>query len=468
VWTRDLVQSVTALVAAGDAETARRALTYLAASQQNDGGFPQNAWIDGEPYWTGIQLDEVALPVLLTRRLFREGALEGFDPYPMVLAAAGYLLHHGPATEQDRWEEVGGYSPATLANNVAALVCAAAFARERGDAATGRLLEEYADFVERHIERWTVTTEGALVPGISRHYIRILPVEIHDPHPDEDPNRGQIILANTRPGDRYRYEAKDIVDAGFLELVRFGVRQADDPLIVDSLQVVDAVLRVETPCGPAWHRYNHDGYGQRDDGGPFQGWGRGRAWPLLTGERGHYELAAGRDARPYARALEAFASSTGLLPEQVWDEADRPEIHMYRGRPTGAAMPLMWAHAEYIKLVRSIRDGRVFDLVPEVYERYARQARLPRRALDFWKLNRQITSISPGVTLRILAPDAFRLHWSADEWQTVRDTESGATAVGVHIVDIDIAPSQRAPIRFTFLWTGPDRWEGRDYIVEVR
>src|SRR4029077_5706944 len=168
---------------------------------------------------------------------------------------------------------------------------------------------------------------------------------------------------------------KDIIDAGFLELVRYGIRQPGDPLIEDSLRVVDAVLKVDTPFGPCWRRYNHDGYGQRPDGKPYQGWGYGHAWPLLTGERGHYELAAGRDVRPFIRAMEGFATSTKLLPEQVWALADQPQSHMYLGRPTGGAMPLAWADAEYIKLVRSAADGEVFDLVSEVAERYRNRNR---------------------------------------------------------------------------------------------
>ena len=160
------------------------------------------------------------------------------------------------------------------------------------------------------------------------------------------------------------------MDAGFLELVRYGIRKAGDPLIEDSLRVVDSVLKVETPYGPCWRRYNHDGYGQRADGGPYQGSGKGRAWPLLTGERGHYELAAGRDPTPYLRALERFASCSGLLPEQIWDEPDRPNQHLFFGKPTGSATPLLWAHAEYIKLLRSAADGKIFDLIPVVAERY--------------------------------------------------------------------------------------------------
>ncbi|MBI3951961.1 MAG: glucan 1,4-alpha-glucosidase [Acidobacteria bacterium] len=465
VWVRDMVNSATGLLAAGNTETPLRALIYLATSQQEDGGFPQNFWINGEPYWRGIQLDEVAFPILLARRLRRENALRDFDPYPMVLRAASYLIRHGPATQQERWEEAGGYSPSTLASNIAALICAACFARERGDEATAQFLEEYADFLECHIEAWTVTTEGTLVPGIKRHYIRIHPVSIYDRCPDEDPNHGMLAIANRPPGTQWAWPAKEIVDAGFLELVRYGIRQPDDPLIADSLRVVDAVLKVDTPFGPCWHRYNHDGYGQREDGGPYQGWGKGRVWPLLTGERGHYELVAGGDIQLFIRAMEGFASPTGLLPEQVWDEPDRPEVHMVLGRPTGSAMPLMWAHAEYIKLLRSAFDGQVFDLIPEVATRY--RTRTSCKALEIWKPNRQVCWVNTKMTLRIQAPAPFRLHWSGDEWRTVRETPSTPTALGIEFVDIPILSTQRAPICFTFFWTASNRWEGRDYEVAV-
>ena len=230
--------------------------------------------------------------------------------------------------------------------------------------------EEYADFLECHVEDWTVTTDGSLLPGIRRHFIRIHPVDADDPDADEDPNHGLLAVRNRAPGTPWQFPAKEVVDGGFLELVRYGIRKPGDPLVEDSLQVVDALLKVHTPFGPAWRRYNHDGYGQQENGGPYRGWGKGRAWPLLTGERGHYELAAGRDPRPLIRAMEGFASATGLIPEQVWDEADRPEFFMYLGRPTGSAMPLMWAHAEYVKLLRSARDGGVYDRIPSVMARY--------------------------------------------------------------------------------------------------
>ncbi|MGH9321725.1 MAG: glycoside hydrolase family 15 protein [Vicinamibacteria bacterium] len=465
VWTRDLVQSASALLASGNVETPLRALIYLACTQNPDGGFAQNFWIDGDPYWHGVQLDGVAFPILLARRLRDAGALRDFDPYPMVMRAAGYLVREGPATPQERWEENSGYSPSTLAANVAALICASCFARERGDETTARLIEEYADFLVGHIERWTVTTNGTLHPEVRRHFIRIHPVDPGDPTPDENPDAGTLTVRNRPPGRRTEFPATDIVDAGFLELVRYGILKPGDPLVEDSLAVVDRVLEVATPFGPCWRRYNHDGYGQREDGGPFEGWGRGRAWPLLTGERGHYEMAAGRSALPHIRALEGFASETGLLPEQIWDEPDRPTRRLYLGRSTGSAMPLMWAHAEYIKLLRSQRDGKVFDLVPEVAERY--RGPLPQAPLEVWKFNRQPATVPAGFRLRVLAHAAFRLRSTQDGWRHFEDRTSTATALGVHFVDVLIRRAQAAPVAFTFYWMDTGRWEGKNFRVDV-
>jgi glucoamylase len=384
----------------------------------------------------------------------------------MVMRAAAYLVRHGPVTPQERWEEVSGYSPSTLASNIAALICAACFAREKGDEATAKYLEEYADFLECHVDSWTVTTQGTLLPGVARYYIRILPEEPDNPNPDEDPNQGNLMIANRQPGVRNVFPAKEVVDAGFLQLVRYGIRKPSDPIIVDSLKVVDAVLKVETPFGPSWHRYNHDGYGQRKDGGPFVGWGHGGAWPLLTGERGHYELAAGHDARPFIRAMERLASPTGLLTEQVWPQADQPQVHMFLGRPTGSAMPLMWAHAEYIKLLRSFQDGKVSDLIAEVAKRYLGD-RKGRQLFEVWKFTRQARNVKRGYVLRIQAQASFRLHWSNDEWRTAKDTSSSSTTLGVAFVDIPIVEAQQAPIRFTFFWTAGNHWEGRDFMVSI-
>jgi glucoamylase len=466
VWTRDMVNSATGLLAAGNKETPIRALIYLAVSQLDDGGFAQNFWIDGEPYFKAIQLDEIAFPILLAWRLLDEDALRGFDPYPMVLRAARCLTRNGPATQQERWEEASGYSPSTLASNIAALICAASFARHKGDETTAIYLEEYADFLACHIESWTVTAQGTLVPGITKHYIRIHPVDISDSHPDENPNNGMLAIANQPPGCPWSFPAKEIVDAGFLELVRYGIRPADDAIIVNSLRVIDEVLKINTPYGPCWHRYNRDGYGQRPDGGPYVGYGKGRAWPLLVGERAHYELAAGRDVKLLVKAMEGFASATKLLPEQVWDEADAPDKYMFLGRPTGSAMPLMWAHAEYIKLLRSVHDGQVFDFIPAVAERYLGTNKVCRM-MEIWKPNRQPASVKRDYTLRIEFPAPFMLHWTKDEWQNIQDTVAKSTAIGNFFVDIPIDTAQKAPIRFTFRWITDGRWQGYDYKVDV-
>jgi glucoamylase len=475
VWTRDMVQSATGLLACGNNEIPRRALVYLAVSQRADGGFAQNFWVDGTPYWQGLQLDEVAFPVMLAWRVWKAGCLAEFDPYPMVKAAAAFLMNEGPVTLQERWEEASGYSPSTLAAAIATLICAADFARARGEPALAVFIEDHADFLESHLERWTVTTAGALLPGVPRHYIRIHPVAPHDLSPEEDPNNGWLPLANRAPGAPVGYPAKDVVDAGFLELVRYGIRKAGDPLIEDSLRVVDAVLKVDTPFGPCWRRYNHDGYGNTEDGSPFLGWGKGRAWPLLTGERAHYELAAGRDARPYCRALERFGGRGAMLPEQVWDE-DRPDRGMQIGKPTGAAMPLVWAHAEYLRLVRSLADGEVFDRIAPVADRYL--MRKGRHDLEVWKPGRQVRTVARGETLRVEAPGAFRLKWTLDRWKTHTDTAAIDSGIGIHYVDIAVDRAQRIPIHFTFCWLAAvtlrafersaDSWEGRDYVVDVR
>ncbi|MEZ6097756.1 MAG: glycoside hydrolase family 15 protein [Pirellulaceae bacterium] len=465
VWTRDMVNSATGLLASGNTETPFRALVYLACSQLSDGGFYQNFWIDGEPYWTGVQLDEVAFPILLAWKLREADSLVDFDPWPMVRAAAGYLVRQGPATPQERWEESSGYSPSTLASNIAALTCAAMFAMDRGETQLARYLHEYADFLECHIEDWTVTTEGTIVEDIPKHYIRIHPVDVNDQCPNEDANTGMLWIKNRAPGLRAAFPAKEIVDAGFLELVRYGIRRPNDALIEDSLRVVDATLKVDTPSGPCWRRYNYDGYGQRADGGPFVGWGQGRPWPLLTGERAHYELAAGRDIKPYLKAIESFANSTGLLPEQIWDMEDVPESRMFFGRPTGSAMPLMWAHAEYIKLLRSVQEGVIFDRIEAVARRYSDRRQCSE--LDIWKVNRQLTQMSRSRMLRIQAHAPFRLRYSTDGWQSQFDRDSKDTGIGVHYCDISPDDFQNTPVQFTFYWTQANCWEGRDYRLQL-
>lgn len=461
VWSRDMVNTATGLLAIGDVDTPTRALLYLATSQLPDGGFYQNFWINGEPYWRGVQLDEVAFPVILAYRLHEMGALGAFDPLPMVTRAAGYMIRHGPATPQERWEEAAGYSPSTLASNITALICGAHMLRQAGDEATAVFMEEYSDFLEQHIEAWTVTNQGTLHPEIKRHFIRINPDDPANPIPAENPDDDELTIANKGPGEQHTFPANRVVGSGFLELVRYGIRAPGDPLVEDSLAVVDNLLRVDTPAGPVWRRYNHDGYGEGPNGEPYHSHGVGRAWPLLTGERGHYELAAGRDVQPFVAALEGFAIGAGILPEQVWDGPDIEALGLVFGSATGGASPLMWAHAEYLKLLRSRRDGRVFDLIDIVADRYLGNRHRDR--IQVWKPNRQVQSVPTGCYLRIQHPWAFTLIWQEGS-ESAHTIESTPTRLGISYADVP-AIDHPGEVGFRFVWA--DGGESERYRVEV-
>ncbi len=470
VWTRDMVQTAGALLACGRAETARRAMVYLACTQKPDGGFAQNFWVDGRPYWTGVQLDEVAFPVIMVWRLWKVDGLGDTDIFPFVERAVGFLVRNAPITHQERWEENPGYSPSTLATVIAGLICAAEIARAHDSVERATFYEEFADWIEHHLEDWTVTNDGVLLPEVKRHYMRIRPPETGEAYACEDCGTETIRLQNRPPGTRTEFEAREIVDAGFLELVRYGVRRANDPLVVDSLKVVDAVLKRGLPQGPGWLRYNWDGYGQRPDGGPYQGWGQGRVWPLLTGERAHYELAAGNDIAPLIQTYERFATMGQMMPEQVWDEANRPDAHLVLGQPAGSAVPLVWAHAEYLKLLRSALDGKVFDRIEPVYERYCdpEGMRKRRRDLEIFSLRRPIQKIAAGDTLRILDADQFELVWSADGWKTTSVISSRSLGCAGHCADIVTTPDQRnGELSWTFHWTEQGRWLGYNVNVKV-
>jgi glucoamylase len=467
VWTRDMVQTATALLACGRAETARRALVYLACTQQVDGGFAQNFWIDGRPYWSGKQLDEVAFPIILAWRLWKAGGLGELHMFPFVERAAGCLVRQAPITHQERWEENAGYSPSTLAAVIGGLICAAEMARAYEAAELAEFLEEFADWIEGHLEDWTVTNNGVLDPEVKRHYMRIRPPECGEAYAHEGCGKEVIHLSNRPPGTQTEFEAREIIDAGFLELVRYGVRRADDPLIVDSLKVVDAVLKRELPQGPGWLRYNFDGYGQRPDGGPYEGWGQGRVWPLLTGERAHWELAAGKDIGALINTYEDFASCGQLLPEQVWDEADRPEKSLKMGQPAGSAVPLVWAHAEYLKLLRSAVDGKVFDRIDPVYERYCNPEgrKQGRRGVEIYSRTRPIQRMDAGRTLRILDVGLFEVTWTDDGWKTVKKTVSRGLGCAGFTADVTPAAGS-SELEWTMHWTESDTWLG--YNVKVK
>jgi glucoamylase len=245
--------------------------------------------------------------------------------------------------------------------------------------------------------------------------------------------------------------------------VRYGLRRPDDPMVLATVKVMDAVLKRELPQGPGYRRYNHDGYGNHPDGAPFDGWGQGSCWPLLTGERAHYELAAGRDTAALIKTIEGFGSAGGMLPEQVWDKEDMPDCGMRRGRPTGSAMPLVWAHAEYVKLLRSATDKRVFDRVDALAERYATPR--ARGTVEVWRRDRQVARMEAKRRLRVESEECFELRWSADGWKTVETTQ--ATAVDSCGFYADAVPGAGERLEFTLYWPVRGQWEGLNYSVAV-
>lgn len=469
VWPRDLVESAGGLLAAGARDDAHRVLHYLFVSQESDGHWPQNMWLDGKPYWDGLQMDETAFPILLVDMARREGALDAAIQerlWPMVRKAAGFLVRNGPVTQEDRWEEDAGYSPFTLAAEIAALLCAADIADIQGEVALGTYLRETADVWNANIERWIYTTDTHLCRelGVEGYYVRIAPPEQADA---SSPLHGFVPIKN-RPIEQSNVPAEEIISPDALALVRFGLRSPHDPRIVNTVKVIDKVLKAQTPVGTAWYRYNHDGYGEHEDGRPFDGTGVGRAWPLLTGERAHYELAAGRrdQAEKLLADLEAFANDSGLIPEQVWDTADMPEHELVLGRATGSAMPLVWAHSEYIKLRRSLQEGRVFDMPPQTVQRYIVEKTGTPFAI--WRFNHKCVSFPAGKVLRVETLVPAVVHWSLDGWKTAQDVKTRDTGVGVHVADLptaNLAAKQR--IDFTFNWPEAGHWEGKNFSVTI-
>lgn len=350
IWARDLYEVATALLAAGDRAAAERALNYLYTVQQKpDGSFPQNSWLDGKAYWTALQMDEVSYPMILAWQLGKTDA----DIWTRhVRPEAEFVVAHGPMTQEERWEEVPGYSPSTIAAEIAGLICAADIAAKNGAMEDSQRYTRTADDWAANLEKWLVTTSGHLAgsddPG--GYYIRI--------GNNTDPN--DVYQLDVRNGGG-TWDKRDVVDAGFLELVRLGIRPANDAVIARSAKVIDATIRIETPNGPAFRRYNHDGYGETFFGGPWLGQGIGRLWPIFTGERGEYEVALGRDPTPYLNAMLRFANAGGMIPEQVWDAADPTASRFVFGSGTGSATPLAWSMAQFIRLVVCAEEKRIVE-----------------------------------------------------------------------------------------------------------
>ncbi len=469
VWPRDLAETAGGFLAAGAPDDALEILAYLRTIQEADGHWPQNAWLDGTAYWGGVQMDETAFPILLAEALYRDGnlsqaALETF--MGMIESATSFILRNGPVTGQDRWEEDAGYSPFTLAVEIAALLAAADLLEATGKADAARFARETADCWNDQIERWLYVsdTEICSTLGVEGYYVRVAAPATADA---ASPKDGFVPIKNRPPADAQRAPWQ-IVSPDALAFVRFGLRAADDPRMVATVKVIDATLRQDLPQGPLWRRYTGDGYGEHEDGSPFDGTGVGRSWPLLAGERAHYELAAGRKpaALKLLAALEGSAGPGGLIPEQAWDGPDMPKRELYRGGPAGSAMPLVWAHSEHIKLLRSLRDGAVFDMPPQGRKRYIEgKSPAPFRS---WRFCNKIRSMPAGKKLRIEVLARASVHWSADGWTTIQDSETAENAFGIHVVDLPVdAGKAETVVDFTFFWHEAGHWENCDYSVRA-
>jgi glucoamylase len=418
VWPRDFYQVAMAMLALGDKETPRIAFEYLQKIQASPkiagysgapGWFLQKTHVDGEVEWVGVQLDQTGMPLMLGWRLWKEGIFSDAEIanwyQQMLKPAADFLVTGGqvnilwndtpikpPYTQQERWEEQEGYSPSTTAAIIAGLVSAADIATQAGDAESAERYLAAADKYSAELESLTFTTEGSLTGdlGNGKYYLRI--------NANEDPNDHSALgTSNAQVID----DESQVIDGGFLELVRYGVRAATDSHILetlpeyDNLQLPD-LLRTKyefTFAGvegtfPGWRRYGIDGYGEDIVTGRGYMEGdkstnaRGRVWPFLTGERGHYEMELAKAngnlditalRNTYVKALELFANEGLMLPEQVWDGVGNNDVYHYTmGQGTNAATPLAWTHAEYIKLLRSYSDGKVWDRNGSTEARYVK------------------------------------------------------------------------------------------------
>jgi glucoamylase len=456
VWARDCVEAGFALLGVGQVDDARSMLSYLVAIQNADGSWPQNCFPDGRPFWTGIQLDEVGFPVILAAKLREEDALNGLSGVDeMIRRAARYILRNGPITPQDRWEENSGISPFTLAVEIVALIAAAQWFEDE----EREYILSLADCWNDRIEDWTYTTDGPLAAqfGVDGYYVRI------GPAPARCGLRGRVVVAN-RSGESE--PAVAVVGMDYLVLVRLGLRAADDRRIQNTCKITESLLKVETPLGVAYHRYNGDGYGEHADGRPFDGGGIGRAWPLLTGERAHFELQLGHDPLRYLRMMTRMTGPTGLIPEQVWDGPPLPDRLLEPGKPTGSAMPLVWAHAEFLKLLCARKEKRPLELLSSV-ENHLR-AEAGRTGTWHWRSNTPFDALPADRELLIEGEGSFLLHFGFDGWADIQDRASTALPFGRHGVSLTKDElARRSILDFTRYFIDEARWEGGDHHVRL-
>ena len=431
VWPRDLCRVATALLDAGDDQAALRAFRHLQSRQRADGAWFQNWFMDGTPHWTSTELDQVALPILLAWRLGVAGCLD-HDPYPvMVRPAAQFLIREGPLTQLDRWEDLGGLSPSTLAACIAALIVSAEFAHDAGEHVAAGHLRAVADYWNDRIEAWCSTSAG--------HYLRLAG------DPDHKPTVGAVAPE-------------------FLELVRYGLRRPKDERVLRSLQGVDAALKANLPAGPSWRRYAGDVYGEHEDGSPWDGSGRGRPWPVLRGERARHFHSMGLPAAELVKTLEGFAGPGLMLPEQVWDQADIPSRGLSTGKATGSVAPLGWAHAEYLELLVMVALAGFPDLVMPARRRYTEGQ--PQEPAFVWSHRHQITKLVAGRRLKVQLPRPGAVHYTFDDWKSFSEADAVDTTLGVWVAEI---PSNKLASGSDFSWTAHyvTGWEGKNYSLKV-
>jgi len=431
VWPRDLCRIATALLDAGDEKAALRAFRHLESRQRADGAWFQNWFMDGTPHWTSTELDQVALPILLAWRLGVAGCLD-HDPYSvMVRPAAQFIIREGPLTQLDRWEDLGGLSPSTLAACIAALIVAAEFAHDAGEHVAAGHLRAVADYWNDRVEAWCCTSAG--------HYLRLAG------DPDHKPTVGAVAPE-------------------FLELVRYGLRRPKDERVLRSLQSVDAALKANLPAGPSWRRYAGDMYGEHEDGLQWDGSGRGRPWPVLTGERARHFHLMGLPAAELVKTIEGFAGPGLMLPEQVWDQPDIPSRGLYTGKATGSVAPLGWAHAEYLELLVMVALAGFPDLVLPARRRYTEGQ--PQEPAFVWSHRHQITKLAAGRRLKVQLPRPGAVHYTFDDWKTFSEAEAVDTTLGVWVAEI---PANKLASGSDFSWTAHyvTGWEGKNYSLKV-
>lgn len=428
VWCRDAVETGLALAAAGHPDDALRLLQYLVSRQDpGDGHWPRCFFVDGSfDARAAIQLDEVGLPILLAAKLAELGEVLPAGVAAMVSKAASYLAQCGPMsnTTVDRWEETAGASPFTVGIEVAAMVAAGRWLSEPDQQYALAL----ADCWNERIEEWTFVAGGELDQafGTEGHYVRI------GPQPDG-------IKVGNQPGGAEVVVADRLVGLDFLYLTRLGLRDPQDKRIRDSVRVAEEMLARDTPNGRAYYRYNLDGYGEWTDGTgwPARQYGIGRPWPLLAGERGHYEKLAGRDPQRQLEAMLAMRGRGHLLPEQIWDTNPIPWYGLKIGEPSGSAMPLAWAHSELIKLVLTATSGRPVELLEAVERRYS--ATVPEAATWYWQDVAPIRVLPAGRALVVQDAQPFTLHFGFDNWRNVTDRDSQPIGLGMHGTRVEIS-----------------------------